>query len=312
MRILCAGGWSNSIEPQTPNSDRILGQTLAVVNKLSLLGQKDIHVAIAVDKEPSKNPLETLTDHFIYIYPEKVDPKITDNLKTLDQNLSGSRDYGNLLTSDHVETVIKEVRPNLVYIDNVGGLKLLDLGLTRILKVAHECSAVTFVSVGNAINGYRFLTSAFLHIDFIYCRISEARSITGFTQASRAAKALTAGGAGISIVTKDHDGISAHDGYTLIEMPAFNLSESQVLGQKASLLAGILNGILESGLSHDQLHHPPVNILKNALLLGLAAEKMEAEYINTKQEFTLNNFQKIVDTEGGAILKATKTTKLVP
>jgi hypothetical protein len=39
--------------------------------------------------------------------------------------------------------------------------------------------------------------------------------------------------------------------------------------------------------------------LKNALLYGLAADKMEAEFINGKQEYSFSNLQSIVGAEGG-------------
>ena len=39
---------------------------------------------------------------------------------------------------------------------------------------------------------------------------------------------------------------------------------------------------------------------------------MEAEFINTYEEFKLNNLQKSLETVGGAGLKATRITELVP
>ncbi|MBM3292804.1 hypothetical protein FJY84_09040 [Candidatus Bathyarchaeota archaeon] len=310
MRILCIGDWVINPESTSGNSSENLGQTIEVVKKLSLLGQDDITLAVSTDFDSKNYLLDFIKDLEINFFPEIIYSSQSKYDK--DQKTLNSKDVNNLISPNHVKNIIKDARPDILYICNAGNLKNIDLELPQILKFAHENGAITFVSVGKSLSGYRFLTSAFLQIDYLFCSISEARSITGFTQASRAAKALTAGGAGISIVVKDYEGLEAHDGYTLIEMPSFSQTSSVELKDHSSIISSIFIGMYQSGMVYEQLKHVSVEILKNALLLGLAAEKMEAEFINNKNEYSLNNLQKIVESEGGAVLKATRTTELVP
>ena len=170
------------------------------------------------------------------------------------------------LTPEHVESILTEHHPSIFYLGTVGGLKHIDPELRRILKTARDSGAITVMDVIRPQNGWRHLTSAYPYIDFLHCNHVEATGITGFTDASRAAKQLTGAGVGVSIVSLGKSGLVAHNGAELIVMPSFDVVEVDPTGAGDALCAGLIHNI-----SSHSMRFPPIKELKNALLEASAA-----------------------------------------
>jgi sugar/nucleoside kinase (ribokinase family) len=110
-------------------------------------------------------------------------------------------------------------------------------------------------------NGWRHLTSAYPYIDFLHCNNMEATGVTGFTDASRAARQLTGAGVGVAIVSLGSRGLVAHNGAELVVVPAFDVAEVDPTGAGDALCAGLIRSISALGV-----RVPPIVELKEILL----------------------------------------------
>ena len=170
------------------------------------------------------------------------------------------------LTPEHVEAALIDLHPSVFYLGTVGGLKHIDPELKRVLKTARAEGSITVLDVIMPENGWRHLTAAYPYIDFLHCNNMEATGITGFTDASRAARQLTGAGVGVAIVSLGNRGLVAHNGAELIVVPQFDVVEADPTGAGDALCAGLIHSISAQGV-----RFPPMVELKEALMEASAA-----------------------------------------
>jgi sugar/nucleoside kinase (ribokinase family) len=287
MGVLCAGSWMVDFVaahlPSMPEPGglvyaprgidlRVGGHSANVAVDLVQLGQLDVTSAGCVGDDVLGRFVEdSLRSSGVLSRPLKLrDTGTAKNVALVvegeDKRFVAEFAANTELTPEHVETALTELSPSVFYLGTVGGLKHIDPELRRVLKTARDGGAVTVLDVIMPENGWRHLTAAYPYIDFLHCNNIEAAGITGFTDASRAARQFTGAGVGVAIVSLGNRGLVAHNGAELIVVPQFDVVEVDPTGAGDALCAGLIHHISSLGV-----RFPPMIQLKEALMEASAA-----------------------------------------
>jgi sugar/nucleoside kinase (ribokinase family) len=287
MGVLCAGSWMVDFVaahlPSMPEPGglvyaprgidlRVGGHSANVAVDLVQLGQLDVTSAGCVGDDVLGRFVEdSLRSSGVLSRPLKLrDTGTAKNVALVvegeDKRFVAEFAANTELTPEHVETALTELSPSVFYLGTVGGLKHIDPELRRVLKTARDGGAVTVLDVIMPENGWRHLTAAYPYIDFLHCNNIEAAGLTGFTDASRAARQFTGAGVGVAIVSLGNRGLVAHNGAELIVVPQFDVVEVDPTGAGDALCAGLIHHISSLGV-----RFPPMIQLKEALMEASAA-----------------------------------------
>ena len=282
MGVLCAGSWMVDFVaahlPSMPGPGglvyapqgidlRVGGHSANVAIDLAQLGQLDVTSAGCIGDDVLGRFVEdSLRSSGVMPRPLKLrDIGTAKNVALVvegeDKRFIAEFAANTELTPEHVEDTLSELHPSVFYLGTVGGLKHIDPELRRVLKAARDGGAVTVMDVIMPENGWRHLTSAYPYIDFLHCNNMEATGVTGFTDASRAARQLTGAGVGVAIVSLGSRGLVAHNGAELVVVPAFDVAEVDPTGAGDALCAGLIRSISALGV-----RVPPIVELKEILL----------------------------------------------
>jgi sugar/nucleoside kinase (ribokinase family) len=206
-----------------------------------------------------------------------------------------------LLDPDHVIRLLRE-RPKVLYLGTVGGLRLVDRSLPRVMGEAHAAGAVTFVDVIPPTEpDWDHLTSALGQIDVLHLNGHEARLVTGLDSPVEAASKLRGMGADTVIVTLGPRGLVALRGGARIVMPGFRVREVDTTGAGDALCAGVIHSLM----GEPDPARVGVDAFLRALLEGQAAGAACVTSPGATTAVTSANVRRLVAEQGGAVLEAT-------
>ena len=206
-----------------------------------------------------------------------------------------------LLDPDHVIRLLRQ-RPKMLFLGTIGGLRLVDANLARILEAAHAAGAVTLVDVIQPTEpNWDHLTAALSQIDILHLNEYEARLVTGLDSPVEAASKLHEMGADTVIVTRGPGGLVAARGGARIAMPGFSVREVDTTGAGDALCAGVIHSLM----GQPDPASVDVDAFLQALLEGQAAGAVCVTSPGATTAVTAKNVKKLIAKQGGAVLEAT-------
>lgn len=206
-----------------------------------------------------------------------------------------------LLDPEHIIVLLRE-RPKILYLGTVGGLRLVDRSLPRIMDAAHAAGALTFVDVIPPTEpSWDHLTTVLGKIDILHLNENEARLVTGLGSPAEAASRLHEMGAETVIVTLGPRGLIAIRGGARITMPGFSVREVDTTGAGDALCAGVIHSLM----GEPDPARVGVDAFLRALLEGQAAGAACVTSPGATTAVTSVNVRRLVAEQGGAVLEAT-------
>ena len=206
-----------------------------------------------------------------------------------------------LLSPDHVIGLLQG-RPRMLFLGTVGGLRVIDGDLPRVLAAAHAAGATTLVDVIQPTEpDWSHLIRALRHIDILHLNTIEARLATGIDEPLLAAEALRRLGADTVVVTSASEGLTALRGEAKIRMPAFDVEEVDSTGAGDALCAGLMHSLLAL---RDPARATPTEF-KHALLEGQAAGAACVTSPGATTAVNAANVRRLIEEQGDRVLSAT-------
>jgi fructokinase len=254
------------------------GHSANVAIDLAQLGRKETAVVGGIGDDVLGDYIESeLTRRGLQAYPERIpDAHTAKNLvlivKGEDRRFYAELSANTLLTPGHLLAALNETRPEILYQGTVGGLRLLDPEIGRILSAAKANGAVTVLDVVRPYDGgWDGLQAAFDLIDVFHCNGYESQVLTGEKDPMTACETLARRGAGLVIITLGPRGLVAGWGENLLRVPVFEVDSVDPTGAGDAFCAGLIDSLLDHPDLLNDIQGLSVEDAKTLLLKGSAA-----------------------------------------
>ena len=267
-RVLCSGSFMCDIitadlprlgDPgdliYAPNGIRLHpgGHAANVAINLAQLGQIGIAVTGGLGSDLFGDFMEAqLIKHGVEVYAQRMTDLPTSKnvvlvVKGKDRRFYAELAANTMLSPEHIGSILEETHPEIFYQGTVGGLKLIDPVLDKVLGQARETRALTFVDVVDPTEGaWRILRGSLHLIDLLHCNLRESEKLTGEGAPSKAADALAQQGVKLAMVTMGSRGLIASTGEAKLKVPAFNVDTLDTTGAGDAFCAGVISSLLDS------------------------------------------------------------------
>jgi sugar/nucleoside kinase (ribokinase family) len=206
-----------------------------------------------------------------------------------------------LLSPEHVISQLTD-RPRILFVGTIGGLKLIDPNLKKVLKAAQEVGALTFVDVIQPTEpDWAHLTSALSHIDILHLNTLEASLATGVGDPLDASRTLRKLGANTVVISDGSGGLTALRSDKAVKMPAFDIDEVDSTGAGDALCAGMIHSLL-------RLHKPTEATSEEfytALLEGQASGAACVTSPGATTAVTTSNVKRLLREQGDRVRSLT-------
>jgi len=213
------------------------------------------------------------------------------------------------LEPEHVLSVLREDKPRVFYVGGVGMLGKFDDKLPKVCQEAKRLGAIVFVDVVPPYGrGWEFIIPSLKWIDILHCNAVEAFHMTGRKDPREAARALSALGVKVGLVTMGKDGLVAKIGKTEVSIPPFEVRVKDPTGAGDAFSSGILFQIAQEpncasiGKKEDVLG---LDIRKwsQILMYGSACGAACCKGVGTTTSVKPENIRPLIEKEGEQILK---------
>jgi len=177
-----------------------------------------------------------------------------------------------MLSPDHVFSVLDETDPSVFFLGTVGGLRLIDRQLSKVLSKAksHRCLTIVDIIMPDE-GGWEQIPESLHLIDVLHCNDRECATLTGIGNPFEAVDELLGGGITFIIITMGSGGLLACTKRLKIQLPAFRVDTVDPTGAGDALCAGLIHALLEVSANKRRYHFTNNEFLKRALLESSAA-----------------------------------------
>jgi len=215
-----------------------------------------------------------------------------------------------LLDPGFVSRKILEVRPKIFYAAS-GLCGDFDEKLGDVLKTAKRVGSLTFVDIVEPYGRqWDYIIEHLDYADFFHCNDMELKNIFKTDSLELAMKAVSERVNGVTFITLGEKGALAvlKDG-KYIRQKSFRVEVVDPTGAGDAFSAGIIFTLL----SYEKLTDPSkikLDDLKRLLMSGQAAGAACVTGIGTTTNVTRENFESIMNLQGGEVLKSTEILSL--
>jgi len=207
-----------------------------------------------------------------------------------------------MLSPDHVETVISELKPSIFYLGTVGGLRLIDPEIPRLLDAAHGAGATTYLDVIMPFEkNWDHLRRALSFVDVLHCNDVEAAAITDLKDPAEAARWISDAGPVFAVVTLGKDGLVAATREATIQVPPFRVIQVDPTGAGDALCAGVIHAVSARGLNRTELSHIDVEIAKGVLMEGQAVGAACVTEVGATEGVTRKRVDLLIKGQGAKV-----------
>lgn len=324
MEVLCAGSWMvDIVAPHLPAitppggliyapkgiSVNVGGHAANVSVDLAQLGQRGVASTGCVGGDMLGDYIrETLRKAGVDPRPQilaetQTAKNIALTVEGEDRRFIAELAANTLLSPDHVTAQLVD-RPRILFVGTIGGLRLIDHDLARVLSAAHMVGALTLVDVIQPTEpDWGHLTPALPHIDVLHLNTLEARLATGVSDPLGAALALRRLGANTVVVSGGSGGLTALRSGEAVKMPAFDVVEVDSTGAGDALCAGMIHNLL----SLRDPREATAPEFRAALLEGQAAGAACVTSPGATRAVTAENVRRLIREQGGRVLASTSS-----
>lgn len=220
------------------------------------------------------------------------------------------------LSLEHMYKSLEEDDPLIFYLGGVGMLGKTDSELEGICRKAKELGCVVFADI---VTPYRkkwdFIIPAFKWIDVFHCNDFEAKMITGETNLSDAAEAISNLGVKVSIVTLGKEGLLARIPKAWMEIPAFNVKTLDPTGAGDAFCAGILQQLIQephltSLKKRNGIDWLTIDQWKEMLINGSAYGAACCMQAGTTTSVKSEHVKRLIEEQGARISQGMKLMEL--
>jgi sugar/nucleoside kinase (ribokinase family) len=285
------------------------GHAANVAIDLKQLGEPDVAAAGGIgDDALGDYMVENLRGHGVDARPQRVKGYGTAKNVALivegeDKRFIAELAANTMLSPGHVEAVIGELAPSAFYLGTVGGLRLIDPEIPRLLDAAHGAGAATYLDVVMPFEkNWDHLRRALSLIDVLHCNDAEAAAITGQKDPAEVARRITDAGPALAVVTLGKDGLVAATRGATIAMPAFRVTQVDPTGAGDALCAGVIHAASARGLNRAGLRRIDVEKAKGILLEGEAAGAACVTEVGATEGVTREHVDGLIRGQGTRIL----------
>ena len=285
------------------------GHAANVAIDLKQLGEPDVAAAGGIgDDALGEYMVESLRGHGVDAHPQRVKGYGTAKNVALivegeDKRFIAELAANTMLSPGHVEAVIGELAPSAFYLGTVGGLRLIDPEIPRLLDAAHGAGAATYLDVVMPFEkNWDHLRRALSLIDVLHCNDAEAAAITGQKDPAEAARRITDAGPALAVVTLGEDGLVAATRGATITMPAFRVRQVDPTGAGDALCAGVIHAASARGLDRAGLRCIDAEKAKGVLLEGEAAGAACVTEVGATEGVTRERVDGLIKGQGTRIL----------
>lgn len=254
------------------------GHSANVAIDLAQLGRRETAVVGGIGDDVLGDYIESeLSRRGLQAYPERIPGAHTAKnivliVKGEDRRFYAELSANTLLTPDHVLAVLNETRPEVLYQGTVGGLKLLDPEIGKVLSEAKAKGAATVLDVIRPYDGgWDGLLDAFDLIDVFHCNEYESQALTGEKDPMTACETLAGRGAGLAIITLGPRGLVAGWEDNLLRVPVFEVDSVDPTGAGDAFCAGVIDYLLDRPDLLKDIQGLSVDDAKTLLLKGSVA-----------------------------------------
>lgn len=284
------------------------GHSANVAIDLAQLGRRDTAVVGGIGDDVLGDYIESeLTRRGLHAIPERIPGAHTAKnlvliVKGEDRRFYAELSANTLLTPGHVLTTLNETRPEVFYQGTVGGLKLLDGEIGRILSAAKAKGAVTVLDVVRPYDGgWDGLQAAFDLIDVFHCNGYESQVLTGEKDPLTACETLARKGAGLVIITLGPGGLVAGWGENLLRVPVFEVDSVDPTGAGDAFCAGVIDSLLDRPDLLNDIQGLSVEDAATLLLRGSAAGAACVTFTGATTAVTRENIDSLMKEQGDNI-----------
>jgi sugar/nucleoside kinase (ribokinase family) len=285
------------------------GHAANVAMDLKQLGEPSVAAAGGVGEDAlGEYMVETLRGHGVDARPQRVKGYGTAKNVALivegeDKRFIAELAANTMLSPDHVEAVIGELTPSAFYLGTVGGLRLIDPEIPRLLDAAHWVGAATYLDVIMPFEkNWDHLRRALSLVNVLHCNDAEAAAITGQKDPAEAARWISNAGPVLAVVTLGKDGLVAATREATITVPPFRVRQVDPTGAGDALCAGVIHAALARGLNRAELRHIDVEIAKEVLMEGEAAGAACVTEVGATEGVTREHVDSLIQGQGTRVL----------
>ncbi len=285
------------------------GHAANVAIDLKQLGEPEVAAAGGIGEDALGDYLaETLRRHGVEDHPERVGGHGTAKNVALivegeDKRFIAELSANTMLSPGHVEAVMGRLKPSTFYLGTVGGLRLIDPEIPRLLEAAHGAGAATYLDVVMPFEkNWGHLMRALSLIDVLHCNDAEAASITGLNDPAEAARRLTDAGPAIAVVTLGENGLVASTRGMIITMPPFRVGQVDPTGAGDALCAGVIHAASSMGLDRAGLRRIDAEAAERVLLEGEAAGAACVTEVGATEGVTERRVGALIRRQGSRVL----------
>jgi sugar/nucleoside kinase (ribokinase family) len=253
------------------------GHSANVALDLVQLGHEEVHSTGCVGDDPVGELIVTLLrGHGVQVHPQVAEGVATAKnialiVRGQDRRFIAELAANALLEPEHVEALIRGLKPRVFYQGTVGGLRLIDPCLGEVLDAARAARSMTLVDAIPPTGGWGSLMDALPGVDVFHCNLREARSMLGVDEPRGLLGELVARGVRLATVSDGAGGLYASTGSLFAHMPAFRVEEVDSTGAGDALCAGLVKALIDDGASPGHLGALEAGRLTALMLRGQAA-----------------------------------------
>jgi sugar/nucleoside kinase (ribokinase family) len=251
---------------------------------------------------------KTLTCHGIDTRPQLVEGYGTAKNVALivegeDKRFIAELAANTMLSPDYVEAMIGELRPSTFYLGTVGGLRLIDLEIPKLLEAAHKTGAISYLDVIMPFEkNWDHLMRAMSLIEVLHCNDAEAAAFTGMKDPAEAARRIAEEGPKLAIVTLGEKGLVAATRMMTITMPPFRVRQVDPTGAGDALCAGVIHAASSMGLDRAGLRRIDAEAAERVLLEGEAAGAACVTEVGATEGVTERRVGALIRRQGSRVL----------
>lgn len=216
------------------------------------------------------------------------------------------------LDPNFVSKKILEIRPTIFYAAS-GLCGEFDGRLGEVLETAKKTGSLTFVDMVEPYGRqWDYIVEHLDYADFFHCNDMELKNIFKTDSLASAMKEASKRVNGITFITLGEKGaLSVLKNGEYVRQNGFKVEVVDPTGAGDAFSAGILFTLLKDGRLGDPSEIPLEN-LKRLLMAGQAAGAACVTGVGTTTNVTRENFDSIMNLQGGEVLRSTEVLSLIP
>ena len=150
--------------------------------------------------------------------------------------------------------------------------------------------------------GWRRLRESLPLVDILHCNGYEGEALTGETDPAASARILIREGVRLCLITLGPEGLVAAWGDTGLRMPAFEVDEVDQTGAGDAFCAGLIDALLNGGITKGSLQTVSHGAMKPVLLRGSAAGAACVTAPGATTAVTRENVEALIKEQGEKVL----------